>query len=644
MLSTKTFLSLDFGSGSLKLAEFEVAETGGLRLKQFGVRPLGLLGSQDAAREGLLKKAFAELVAERPISGKLANVCAPGYQVFNKFVKLPPVDSSKAAQIIQYEAQQNIPFPLSEVVWDYQKVGTTPDGAMEVLLVAIKSDLVESIFRTTADSGRSLQVVDVSISALSNAYRYTYGQSSDECVMLLDIGAKTSSVLFFEKGRFFCRSLNVGANAITQEFAAEAKMAFAQAEQFKISEGFVSLGGAFEEPDNQQQAQISKIARNVLTRLHIQINQTIQFYQKQADGTTPVKIYLAGGGSTLPYTAEFFAEKFGVPVEYFNPLQNVEIAPEVNLDELQKAAHSMGELVGLALRNMAECPLELNLVPMRVRESQKLEQKKPFFVASVAALVVGLFALGWFYGNKMVAPKKRALAEIENKIAQLEGPSTQISAEKSKISKVQTELGQMTEWVGERFLWFDILSNLHKAAAETQVEVSQLLSTDTGREIKAGLWVEQFIPELPDMEVGLEEPGSSSSSSEASAASTVAMRRMMTMMRGRPGGGGAAAAGNMSSSYADLLKMGEQIGGESGPANTNEIREIKLICKGVNLNQLRVTANDELAFRFEEKIKSMTNLFDVTASGLAAQSAMTNAYANTFTFNVKLKLKTPVKI
>jgi hypothetical protein len=91
--------------------------------------------------------------------------------------------------------------------------------------------------------------------------------------------------------------------------------------------------------------------------------------------------------------------------------------------------------------------------------------------------------------------------------------------------------------------------------------------------------------------------------------------------------------------------MGAEIGGgDSAPANTNEIREIKLICKGVNLNQLRVTANDELAFNFEKKIKSMTNLFDVSATGLAAQSAMTNAYANTFTFNVKLKLKTPVKI
>ena len=112
MLSAKTFLSLDYGAGTLKLAEFEVTESGGLRLKQFGFRPLGLLGAQDSAREGLLKKAFGEVIAERPVAAKLANVCAPGYQVFNKFIKLPPVDSSKAAQIIQYEAQQNIPFPL----------------------------------------------------------------------------------------------------------------------------------------------------------------------------------------------------------------------------------------------------------------------------------------------------------------------------------------------------------------------------------------------------------------------------------------------------------------------------------------------------------------------------------------------------
>ena len=638
MLNAKTFLSLDFGAGSLKLAEFETTEAGGLRLKQFGFRPLGLLGAQDAAREGLLKKAFGEIVAQTPVASRLANVCAPGYQVFSKFIKLPPVDSSKAAQIIQYEAQQNIPFPLNEVVWDYQRVGTASDGSVEVLLVAIKSELVESLFRTTSESGRSLQVVDVSIAALSNAYRYSYGQSNgDACVMLVDIGAKTSNVLFFEQGRFFSRSLNIGANAITQEFAAEAKMAFAQAEQFKISEGFVSLGGAYEEPDNQRQAQVSKIARNVLTRLHIQINQTVQFYQKQSAGSAPAKIYLCGGGATLPYTAEFFSEKFGVQVEYFNPLQNLEIAPEVNLEELQKVGHCMGELVGLALRNLAECPVELNLVPTRVRESQKLSQKKPFFIASVAALVIGLFALGWFYSSKMVLPKQRETDEINQKIAMLQGPSSKISSEKSAIDKTKKQLDELTQWVDERFLWFDILTELQKAAIESQAEVEETLKRDLGKEIKAGLWIDQMLPDLPDMEgIKLEED------TQATAVSAATTRRMMATRRGvrTPGG----AAGGAGARYSSLLSQSAALAEEQTTVNTNEIREIKLVCKCVNHNLTERSANDRLLFTFQEKVQSLTNLFEPTETSLTKQETMTNKFQSTFSFDMKLKLKKPVKI
>ena len=78
--------------------------------------------------------------------------------------------------------------------------------------------------------------------------------------MLLDIGAKTSNLLFFEKGKVFSRSINLGANAITQDFANESKLKFGEAEKIKIAEGFVSLGGAYEEPENPYQAAISKIA------------------------------------------------------------------------------------------------------------------------------------------------------------------------------------------------------------------------------------------------------------------------------------------------------------------------------------------------------------------------------------------------
>ena len=111
MLNAKSFLTVDFGAGSLKLAEFEVNEAGGLRLKHYGIKSLGAEGSQESAREGIIQKALPEMLAEHGIRAKEVNVCAPGFHVFSKFVKLPPVDTSKVTQIIQYEAQQNVPFP-----------------------------------------------------------------------------------------------------------------------------------------------------------------------------------------------------------------------------------------------------------------------------------------------------------------------------------------------------------------------------------------------------------------------------------------------------------------------------------------------------------------------------------------------------
>src|SRR5205807_2934056 len=128
MLNTKSFLAVDFGAGTLKLAEFEVNEAGGLRLKQYGLRPLGQEGAQETAREAAVLKTLQELLTEKGIKSRNVNVCAPGFHVFSKFVKLPPVDASKVTQIIQYEAQQNVPFPLSESVWHYQILGSTTGG------------------------------------------------------------------------------------------------------------------------------------------------------------------------------------------------------------------------------------------------------------------------------------------------------------------------------------------------------------------------------------------------------------------------------------------------------------------------------------------------------------------------------------
>src|SRR3989440_11289105 len=398
MLNSKSFLAIDFGAGTLKVAEFEVNEAGGLRLKQYGLRPLGPEGAQEDTREATILKVLQAALTETGIKSKTVNVCAPCFHVFSKFVKLPPVDASKVTQIIEYEAKSNVPFPPEEVVWDYQILGSTPGGELEVLLVAIKADIVEGLFRVTEAAGLKLQLADVSPAALCNAFRYNYGDLED-CTMLLDIGAKTSNLLFFEKGKVFSRSINLGANSITQDFANESKLKFDAAEKLKIEEGFVSLGGAYEEPENPHQAAISKIARQFMTRLHIQVNQTMQFYRGQQGGSQPQRLFLSGGASIMPYTAQFFAEKLNVPVEYFNPLRNVQIDPAINLEDLARVAHTLGEVVGLGLRNLAHCPVELNLMPESTLKWQAFNQKKPYFIATVFSLVAVVASMAFIFSQ-----------------------------------------------------------------------------------------------------------------------------------------------------------------------------------------------------------------------------------------------------
>jgi type IV pilus assembly protein PilM len=489
MLNSKSFLTVDFGAGSLKLAEFEVNEAGGLRLKNFAIKPLGAEGSQEATREAAILKALQETLAEKGVKAKGVNVCAPGFHVFSKFVKLPPVDANKVTQIIQYEAQQNVPFPLAEVVWDYQIMGSAPGGELEVLLVAIKSDVVEGLFRVAAEAKLQLQLCDASPAALCNAFRYNYGDLED-CTMLLDIGAKTSNLLFFEKGKVFSRSINLGANAITQDFAAEAKFKFDEAEKIKVAEGFVSLGGAYEEPENPNQAAISKIARQFMTKLHIQVNQTIQFYRGQQGGAQPQRLFLSGGASIMPYTAQFFAEKLNVPVEYFNPFRNVQIDPSVNLEELARVAHSFGEIVGLGLRNLANCPVEMNLMPDSTLRWQAFGEKKPYFIATVFSLVLVAFAVGFLF-QKLAESKEKAIGDLQPEVAQLQEKITRFDRVYSKLQDAQNEANQITAWMADRYYWADTLGELRRLLIASEDDIRKKLAAQKPG-VEAGIWIEQL--------------------------------------------------------------------------------------------------------------------------------------------------------
>ncbi len=618
------------------MAEFEKSEDGALRLRQFAIKALGLEGSQDSAREKVLLKAIQELMSQHGFSSKQANVCAPGFQVFSKFVKLPPVDSSKVGQIIEYEARQNVPFPLEEVVWDYQILGTSAAGEMEVLLVAIKSEIVETLFRVAETTSLRLQVVDASPAALTNAFRYNYGDL-EGCTMLLDIGAKTSNLLFFDKGKVYSRGINIGANSITQDFMGEAKIRFPEAEEFKIKEGFVSLGGAYEEPENPRQAQVSKVARQVMTRLHIQVNQTIQFYRGQQGGAAPQRLFLAGGASIMPYTAQFFAEKLNVPVEYFNPFRTVELDASVDREELAKVAHSFGEVVGLGLRSLAQCPVELNLIPKSLLKRQRFNQKKPYFAATAFSLILVVFAYGAFY-QKIASIKSGAVARLKDKATPLQTKKESLEKEEKTIKDIQKDLTELGGILEDRLFWAGFLSALREVMIETELQTRQKLGVETG------LWFDSFKPELPG-ELPLADASSEENMPRRNPymMSPELMKRYGLLPPGvtvttTPTEGGDAAAA--PAAEAPAKKSG----------STNELSTIITVCRGINNTRIKPSANNELAFDFQTQLqnnpllKSYLDTSGTNSTRLSRDLDVVTETDPTFTFGVTLKLKRPVKM
>ncbi len=441
-----------------------------------------------------------------------------------------------------------------------------------------------------AQSKLKLQLCDASPAALCNAFRFNYGEL-DDCTMLLDIGAKTSNLLFFEKGKVFSRSINLGANAITQDFATEAKLKFEDAEKIKIAEGFVSLGGAYEEPDNPHQAAISKIARQFMTKLHIQVNQTMQFYRGQQGGSQPQRLYLSGGASIMPYTAQFFAEKLNVPVEYFNPFRNLQIDQAVNLEELSRVAHSLGEVVGLGLRNLANCPVEMNLMPESTLRWQSFNQKKPYLIATVFSLVLVLFVIGFLF-NKIAANKEQATADLQPQINDLTIKSDNFQKAYKKLQKSKAEADQIATLLQARYYWGDFMAEMRLALMRSEDSVKKKLSAQKSG-VETGIWVEQMIsspalggaitsPTPPGMPLGMPPPNPTP--------------------------------------------------GQTPDTNTNNV--IVLTCRAINLNSVDPAADTQIAYAVETEIKN-SPLVDPEATALTG-SVVQDDSNGTFTFTVNV--------
>ncbi|HEY2614118.1 MAG TPA: type IV pilus assembly protein PilM [Chthoniobacterales bacterium] len=479
MAAATRIVSLNLGSQTVGLAEFHAQTNGGLVLNGYRLREILDDPAHGNARNAQIGSALREMMEELQIRGGPVNYATAAQSVFARFVKLPAVEEEKIERIISFEAQQNVPFPIDEVVWDYQLVGGGADEQIQVVLVAIKADLLEAINAVVESTGLRTSIVCVATMALYNAFRYSYSDLGG-CSLLIDIGARTTNLLFIEPGKIFSRSVAIGGASISSAIAKEFNEPIVAAEFRKKRDGFVSLGGAYAEPSDPEVARVSKIVRSTMTRLHAEIMRSISHYRAQQQGAAPERVFLCGGSASTAYMREFFQEKLQLPVEFFNPLRNVAVTSAVEVAEVATSAHLLGELIGLALRSATTCPMELNLRPESVVRRQQLERRRPFFVLAAACFVLGLLAWGAYY-MRAAQMKQQVTDRLEEKVDAMRRIDSQMSEVRKQTAALDSISTPLVAAINDRSFWLEIVEELNARLPKEDIWITELVATSGGK-------------------------------------------------------------------------------------------------------------------------------------------------------------------
>ena len=426
----KKFQTLNIGAATIELAEYEAGAHGALTLVNYGTAALAAPVDAENA-DTVLGPALGEAVRASGIRpGKVA-LSISGQMAFQHFAAIPAAGGDERfEQMVRYEIEQKVPFPIDEMVCDRQILGDTPSGDKSVMIVAAKSDQVEALTDALQKAGFSPELVDVAPIALTNAVRHASG-GDESCVVILDIGAKTTSLVIVEGDVIYNRSIPVAGNAITKEIAAALGCSHEDAERLKVERGYVAAGGVTEDEDETAD-RVSKVCRAVLTRLVAEISRSINFYRSQQGGSAPATLYLTGGTALLPQIDVFFAEAVGIEVAFFNPLDFVKAGPRVDAAALESDCALLSSTAGLALHLAGEARFSVNLLPQSIVDARAERAKIPFVAAAGVALVAGLVLamLGFDNGTEALVARRDVASA---KAGELDGFAKKVKAAEERL-------------------------------------------------------------------------------------------------------------------------------------------------------------------------------------------------------------------
>ncbi len=340
----KSSIGLDIGSSYFKVVQLKDSKKG-YELELFDVLQIPSEIIVDGAVIDSLRliDALRELIKKSRVKTKNAVIGISGHaSVIIKRISLPEMSEEDLAESIKFEAEQYVPFDIEDVNLDFQILGPREEaGQMDVILVAVKKDIINEYVAVVKEAGLVPVIVDVDAFALENMYEVNYEIEPNKNVALVNIGASTINMNIVKGGMsVFTRDSSVGSNLHSEALQKAFSVAHENAERLKRGESVegVSQEDAFSAMASASDDIISEISRSLeyykSTTMHEDINEVI----------------LSGGGALIRDFPRLLSEKIGVESRAAEPFRNIFIPKKFDISYMHEIAPIAAVAVGLALR------------------------------------------------------------------------------------------------------------------------------------------------------------------------------------------------------------------------------------------------------------------------------------------------------
>lgn len=416
---------IDCGASRTALGIF--SRSGGrLRLENCAVERLP---PATVGEDPWLKQTAAALRALRARvkpTGRVVLVLPP-HLTLAKHIRTPRVSAAKRDKIIRFEAAQGIPYNLAEVAWDTTVAG---EGATDVdlLLAAVKLDAVNALGTAAAEAGFEATVMMPAPVATLAAARLAQAGVAQPA-LILNLGARSTTLLQVETGRFAARTLSLGGNSVTPP-QADAAETFA-------------------------------------TRLAQEVTRTVLHFSRQGGPGKPAVIRLTGGAARLAGLPEALAARLKLPVERWDPLGAIELSAAARQADVASVALELTDLVGAAAIELNPPQPTLNLLPPRLRAQAGLRRRQPWLIAAAALLVAALLPAILHFRN-LEATARAKTAAIEAAIAPVREREARNRAALAELEELRRQADQLQGIQDRRTAWLGFFADLQNRLGQVE--------------------------------------------------------------------------------------------------------------------------------------------------------------------------------